>query len=163
MIDDVKIAQAFAAGDYASAYKTMSLLDAFENECFPDDDPSHRTAFVLGYFATFTLKEMLPGDREIYTDAYFSAEGSRLIEMGCLDPRTDEYKENVDITADIVLHFKVWLCPVTKVRYAVVKGEHVFGAKNTDLTLHREGLTRTITVPTETLRDLPLGAFVEKT
>jgi hypothetical protein len=82
------ISRAFAAGNYANAYETTTI----DNFALGDYSEHERAAFVLGFFAAYTLSE-IDGDREIYDECYFSAAGQYLVnDARCCDSRQDEYE-----------------------------------------------------------------------
>lgn len=85
--EQTEIRRAFDAGNYANAYETNDL-----DECGIDEMSEHeRAAFVLGFFATYSLDE-IGSDREIYDECYGSDAGRAVIAAGYCDDRADEYQ-----------------------------------------------------------------------
>jgi hypothetical protein len=89
------MSQAFDAGNYANAYETRSLATAWRSfgrqhgymhrECT-------RAAFVLGFFGSYELHEMVGADRRHFDLAYHSAAGRYVVEVAkYTDSRSDEY------------------------------------------------------------------------
>jgi hypothetical protein len=81
------ISQAFSAGNCANAYKSTDLDDHDIH-----DMPEHkRAAFVLGFFASYTLDE-IGSDREVFDECYWSPAGQYVVKVaGYTDSRDDEY------------------------------------------------------------------------
>lgn len=89
------MSRAFSAGNYANAYDTRALGKAWRSyvrvhgvrhmECT-------MPAFVLGFFGTYALTEMVGSDRATYDRAYRSAAGRYVVHVArYTDDRTDEY------------------------------------------------------------------------
>ncbi len=84
-----EISRAFDRGNYANAYESQCLED------FDLDEMSEheRSAFVLGFFGTYSLDE-IGSDREIFDECYWSPAGQYVVNVaGYTDSRADEYRE----------------------------------------------------------------------
>ena len=83
-----EISRAFNAGNFADAYETNDL-----DNTHLEDLPKHeRAAFVLGFFASYSLDE-IGSDREIFDECHYSETGKYIVnEAGYCDDRTEEYK-----------------------------------------------------------------------
>jgi hypothetical protein len=83
----LKISRAFDAGNYANAYETQSIEDCDLEEYGPDE----RSAFVLGFFGSYSLDE-IGSDREIFDESYWSSAGRYVVNVArYCDSRDDEY------------------------------------------------------------------------
>ena len=84
----IEISRAFSAGNFADAYETNDL----DNTHVDDLSPHERAAFVLGFFAGYTLDE-IGSDRELFDECYWSETGRYIVNEAkyCLD-RADEYE-----------------------------------------------------------------------
>lgn len=83
------ISRAFDRGNYANAYESTDL-DDFDL----DDMREHeRAAFVLGFFGSYALDEIV-SEREIYDECYWSPAGQYVVNVAkFIDSRADEYRE----------------------------------------------------------------------
>lgn len=58
-----------------------------------DYSEHERAAFILGFFASYSLDE-IGSDREVYDEAYWSPAGQYVVKVArYCDPRDDEYRE----------------------------------------------------------------------
>lgn len=88
----IEISRAFSAGNFADAYETNDL----DNTHVEDLSPHERTAFVLGFFAGYTLDE-IGSDRELFDECYFSEVGQYVVnEAKYCDDRAEEYAEEYE-------------------------------------------------------------------
>jgi hypothetical protein len=89
------MSRAFDAGNDANAYETRSLAKAWR--IFTrEHGVMHREctwpAFVIGFFGTYALTEIVGSDRDIFDAAYRSAAGRYVVEVAkYADSRGDEY------------------------------------------------------------------------
>ena len=87
-----KMSRAFDRGNYANAYESTDLEDFDLDEMAVHE----RAAFVLGFFASYTLDE-IGSDREIFDKAYWSPAGQYAVKVaGYTDPRDEEYAEDCE-------------------------------------------------------------------
>lgn len=91
--EQTEISRAFSAGNYANAYETTDL-----DACNLDDmEPHERAAFVLGFYSSYSLDEII-SDREIFDESYHSDAGQFVVNVaGYCDSRADEYREETDV------------------------------------------------------------------
>jgi hypothetical protein len=81
------ISHAFHRGNYANAYESRNLDD----HDLDDMTEHERSAFVLGFFGSYSLDE-IGSDREIFDECYASPAGLYVIKVAkYTDDRTDEY------------------------------------------------------------------------
>lgn len=82
-----EMSRAFSRGNYANACKTTNL-----EEYNLDDMSAHEhTAFVLGFFGSYTLDE-IGSDREIFDECYWSPAGRYVVSVAkYTEDRADEY------------------------------------------------------------------------
>lgn len=81
-----KISDAFSAGNFADAYgDDVSMDDLADHE---------RSAYVLGYYSGYALRELSADARDEYDQAYHSEIGRYVVEVArYCDSRADEYAE----------------------------------------------------------------------
>lgn len=86
---------AFSAGNYANAYETRALTAAWRTFVREHGVMHHectRPAFVLGFFGTYTLNEMVAYDRVHFDKSYHSPAGVYVVNVAkYTDDRTEEY------------------------------------------------------------------------
>jgi hypothetical protein len=87
------ISRGFDAGNYANAYETQDLESALEMSNADEQSPEFRSAFILGFFASYELDEIPSSNREEFDDAYWSEAGKAVVAAGYCDSREDEYKQ----------------------------------------------------------------------
>lgn len=75
---------AFSAGNYASAYETTDYAEASQG-LTRSADGEYRTAFLLGFFASFERDEVPSKHQAEYDAAATSDVAGRLVELGVLD------------------------------------------------------------------------------
>lgn len=89
------MSQAFSAGNYANAYDTTSLARAWLSYTQRDGVKHYecrRAAFVLGFFSSYELTEMVGSDRAMFDQSYNSPAGQYVVNVAkYTDDRTDEY------------------------------------------------------------------------
>lgn len=87
--EKTEIGNAFAAGNYASAYEGPELPDDL------DGMPEHeRAAFILGFYSSCELHEI--GDREEFDAAYHSDAGRYVVDVaGYCEDRDEDYRSEV--------------------------------------------------------------------
>ena len=85
-----EISRAFNSGNCANAYESTDL-DTFTDD-LDEMKPHERAAFVLGFFGSYALDEII-SDREVYDEAYWSDAGRYVVNVAkYIDDRADEYK-----------------------------------------------------------------------
>lgn len=89
------MSSAFDSGNCANAYKTRSLAKAWRDFVREHGVMHHectRPAFVLGFFGTYELHEMVSTDRQHFDRAYHSPAGRYVVEVAkYTDSRSEEY------------------------------------------------------------------------
>lgn len=82
------ISQAFSSGNNANAYGSTNL-ENFDVDAMPEHT---RAAFVLGFFASYSLDEIDSEHRELFDECYRSPAGRYVVEIArYTDSRTAEY------------------------------------------------------------------------
>ena len=88
---DLNISHGFDAGNYANAYDTQNLEDAWAQRNALLESEDWGAAFLLGFFSSYELHE-IPGDaRDRFDEAYYSDAGQRVLELGYTESRRNDY------------------------------------------------------------------------
>lgn len=83
-----EISRAFDAGNYANAYESSDLDE--HDEVIQEMKPHERVAFILAFFASYTLDEI--SHREEFDECYHSETGAYVMNVaGYCDLRAEEY------------------------------------------------------------------------
>jgi len=88
---DTRLSQGFSAGNYCNAYETEDLGQAFEQRDLEGSGEDYRTAFIMGFYASYELREIPGLYRCFFDDAYHSELGQRVLELGYCDSRKEDY------------------------------------------------------------------------
>lgn len=93
------MSQAFDAGNYANAYETLDMAwRNFVRKHGPADRECTRPAFVLGFFGTYALSEMVGPDRRKFDAAYRSPAGQYVVQVAkYTDDRSEEYAAEQEV------------------------------------------------------------------
>ena len=92
--DRIQLSRGFSAGDYANAYETTDLESALAHLDEETDDytEAYRTAFVIGFFASYALHEIPSDARDTFDERYWSQYGRAVVAAGYCDDRSEEYQ-----------------------------------------------------------------------
>jgi hypothetical protein len=94
-MSDTRLSQGFDAGNYCNSYETQDYRAAREkHDLFESDNDAFSVGFRLGFFASYTLAEIPLDMEDVFTAAYHSQLGQRVIDLGYCDSRKEEYDES---------------------------------------------------------------------
>ena len=81
------ISRAYSSGNYANAYESTDL-ENFDLDEMPEIE---RVAFVLGFFSSYSLDEII-SDREMFDECYWHAAGQYVVNVaGYCGSRAEDY------------------------------------------------------------------------
>lgn len=94
---DLKLSQGFSAGNYCNAYETQDYREAYEkHDLYDSDNDAFSVGFRLGFFASYELHEIPFDMTDVFTTAYHSDHGKRVLELGYTDSRAADYAKEKD-------------------------------------------------------------------
>ena len=93
MSDDTRLSQGFSAGNYCNSYETQDYTRAMAIRDLRGSGDDYATAFILGFFSSYELHEIPGSVRDAFDEAYHSEAGQRVVELGYIDPRAEDYKK----------------------------------------------------------------------
>jgi hypothetical protein len=97
---DTRLSQGFSAGNYCNSYETQDYDQAVKIRDLEGSGPEFKTAFTMGFFASYELHEIPSTWRDAFDEAYHSELGQRVLELGYTDPRTEDYANESDDARD---------------------------------------------------------------